>query len=97
LPPGFVKSFLYGLERCNPAKLLILVESAWAVPFLYQRGFQAAALLGSSLTDAQKPTLAPFRDICVCMDNDEPGRAAAQKIANALRGHHRVHKAFLLG
>ncbi len=95
LPNGLVKSFLYGLERCDSAKPLILCESPWAVLWFFQHQTQAAALLGSSLTEAQEALLSPFADIRICLDNDEVGRTAAAKIYERLKARHRVSKAFL--
>jgi Toprim-like len=95
LPNGLVKSFLYGLEKCDPSKPLYLVEGCWAVLFLFQNGAQAAAVLGSSLTEAQEALLAPYAEIRVCMDDDIAGREAAEKIAGRLKTSHKVTKAFL--
>lgn len=95
LPP-IHKTFLYNLERCDPAKLLILSESFWAPLYFHQRGGQCAALMGKDLTEAQEKRLKPFHEICVALDNDEPGREATQKIANKLRAKHKVFKAMLM-
>lgn len=96
-PAGLHKTFLYGLEKCRPEKVLHLVESCWGVLWLNQQGVQAAALMGSSLTEAQEALLEPFAEIRVCMDNDEAGRTASQKIVERLRVRHKVSKAFLKG
>jgi DNA primase len=96
MPKGLVKSFLYGLERCDPAKLLILTEGFWAPLFFFQRGAQAASLMGKSLTEAQEKCLEPFATICVAMDNDIPGHEAAEKICARLKGTHKVMKASLM-
>ncbi len=37
LGKGLRKTFLFGLERCDPAKPLVLVESPWAVLWLHHR------------------------------------------------------------
>jgi DNA primase len=95
LPPGFVK-FVYGLERCDPAKLLILTESFWAVPYFYQRGAQAASLMGSEMTERQEAALAPFATICVALDNDAAGHEKSRAIIERLRRNHKVFKATLL-
>ena len=42
---GLRKTFLYGLERCDPAKPLILCESLWAPLWFHEHGLQAAALM----------------------------------------------------
>ncbi len=97
MPAGLIKSFLYGLEKCEPGKLLFIVESPWAVLFLHGKGLQAASLLGSSMTEAQEACLAPFKEICVALDNDAAGKEAAEKMVARLRPNHKVHKAFLRG
>ena len=61
-----------------------------------QHGQQAAALLGSTMTEEQEKCLAPFITITVAMDNDEPGRAAAEKIVARLRPRHKVLRAYLV-
>jgi DNA primase len=95
LPAGLHRTFLYGLEKCDPSKPLTLVESCWAVLHLFQHNVQSAALLGCCLTESQKLLLQPYAEIRICMDNDEAGRAAAQKIYERLKANHRVTKAFL--
>jgi hypothetical protein len=97
LPPGLVKSFLFGLERCKTDKPLVIVESPWTVLQLCQDGFQAASLLGHSMSEAQEKCLAPFPTVCVEMDADEPGREANEKIATRLKSTHRVYKALWHG
>ena len=97
LPAGLHRTFLFGLERCDPSKCLTLVESNWAVLWLFQHGVQSAALMGSSMTPEQEKLLDPYAEIRVCMDNDDAGKAAAVKIAERLKPKHRVFKAYLNG
>jgi DNA primase len=97
LPAGLVKSFLYGLEKCEASKLLFVVESCWAVLFLHEKGLQAASLLGSSMSEAQERCLDPFGEIVVCMDDDDAGKEAAKRIVERLKPKHKVHKAHLKG
>jgi hypothetical protein len=92
---GVVKNFLYELQRCDPAKPLIVCESTWTVLWRYQNGIQAAALMGSEMTDAQEACLAPFKTLILAMDNDAVGRAKAKLLAERLRRNHAVTKAFL--
>jgi hypothetical protein len=94
VPAGFIKSMLFGLDRCDPSKPLVIVESPWAVMWLSQHNIQAAALLGCEMTAAQEKVLEPFATIQLALDNDEPGRVATEKLAERLRGKHRVIKAF---
>lgn len=88
------KTMLFGLERCDPTKPLILCESCWAVLWFAERGRQCAAMMGSELTDAQIQRLAPFDVITLAMDGDMKGREAASKIADRLKGK-KIIKAFL--
>jgi DNA primase len=95
LPNGLMKTFLYGLEKCDPAKPLILCESPWCVLWMFQHHYQAAALLGSSMTQEQERLLEPYAEIRICMDDDSAGREASEKIAARLKTSHKVTKAFL--
>jgi len=38
---GLRKTFLFGLERCDPAKSVILCESLWAPLWFHDHGLQA--------------------------------------------------------
>jgi DNA primase len=96
LPAGLHKTFLFGLEFCTPDQPLILTESFWAPPYYREQGVNAAALMGKELTPAQEQRLAPFKTIIVAMDNDEPGRAAAERICAKLKPNHKVLKAHLM-
>lgn len=93
---GLVKSFLYGLERCDPAKRVIVVESLWGPPFFHEQGLQAAALMGSELTAEQERCLDPFATIIIALDNDATGREKAGRIRERLKGKHRVLNAILM-
>lgn len=95
LGKGLKKTFLYGLERCDPAKPVIIVESPWAVLWFDERGQQAAALLGSEMTEEQERQLEPYPTLIIALDNDEKGREAAVKIINRLKGKHKVIRSFL--
>jgi DNA primase len=93
---GLKKTFLYGLERCNPAKPLVLVESFWGPPFFYEKGLQAASLMGSELAESQERCLDPFHVITVALDDDPTGIEKAARIRERLKGNHRVLKARLI-
>jgi DNA primase len=92
---GVHKTFLYGLERCDPAKPLVLVESLWAALWFAERGLQAAALMGAEMTAEQEKCLEPFGIITVALDNDAAGQEKSCPIAERLRRNHKVMKAFL--
>lgn len=95
LGKGIRKSFLYGLERCDPAKPVILAESFWAPLWFSERGEQCAALMGTDLTEEQEKRLEPFTTVVVALDGDEKGKEASAKITERLRKNHRVIKASL--
>lgn len=90
LPRGLVKSFVYGLEFCDPHRPLILTESFWAPLYYAERGMACAALMGVEMTEAQEVALAPFKIIWLAFDNDERGREATERIASRLRKNHSV-------
>jgi len=95
IPAGLVRSFVFGIERCDPAKELILCESMWAVLWFHQCGLQAAALVACTMTEEQEKRLAPFNAIVLAMDNDAAGRDACQKLYDRLKPGRKVRKAFI--
>lgn len=95
VPKDFHKTMLFGLERCDPRHHLFVVEACWEVLLLFQKGVQAVALLGSSMTAEQERKLDPFRMIWLMLDDDEAGKKASAEIYERLRARHRVIRAFL--
>lgn len=93
---GLRKTFLYGLERCDPAKPLILCESLWAPLWFHEHGLQAASLMGSEMTEEQERCLDPYPMITVALDNDAAGIEKAARICGRLKRNHRVLKARLI-
>jgi DNA primase len=96
LGKGLRKTFIYGLERCDPANAVILVESFWGPPFFHERGTQAAALMGSELTEEQERCLDPFPAIVVALDDDPTGKEKAARISERLKRNHHIRKARLI-
>jgi DNA primase len=94
---GLRKTFLFGLERCNPAKSVILCESLWAPLWFHEHGLQAASLMGSEMTEEQERCLDPYPVITVALDNDAAGVEKAVRICARLRTKHRILKARLVG
>jgi len=94
---GLRKTFLYGLERCDPAKPLILRESLWGPLWFHEHGLQAASLMGSEMTEAQEKSLDAFAVITVGLDDDAAGIEKAARISARLRTNHRILKARLKG
>jgi DNA primase len=93
---GLKKTFLYGLERCDPAKPLILCESLWAPLWFHEHGLLAACLMGSEMTEEQERCLDPYPMITVALDNDAAGMEKAARICGRLKRNHRVLKARLI-
>ena len=94
---GIKKTFLYGLDRCDPAKPLVLCESFWAPLWFHEHGVQAAALMGSEMTEEQERCLDAFHLITVALDNDAAGVEKSGAICERLKKKHRVLKARLVG
>jgi DNA primase len=94
---GLKKSFLYGLDQCDAEKPLILCESLWGPLWFHEKGLQAAALMGSEMTEEQEKCLDPFLTITVALDNDATGSEKAARICERLKPKHRVLKAWLIG
>jgi len=93
---GLKKTFLYGLDGCDPTKPLILCESLWAPLWFHEHGFQAASLMGSEMTEEQERCLEPYPVITVALDNDAAGMEKATKICERLKEKHRILKARLV-
>jgi len=93
---GLKKTFLYGLERCDPAKPFILCESLWGPLWFHEHGVQAASLMGSEMTEEQERCLDPYPTITVALDNDAAGIEKAARICGRLKAKHRVLKARLI-
>lgn len=94
---GLRKTFLYGLEWCDPAKQLILCESLWGPLWFYEHGLQAASLMGSEMTESQERCLDPYDVITVALDDDAAGIEKAARISARLRPNHRILRARLKG
>jgi DNA primase len=93
---GIKKTFLYGLDRCDPAKPLILCESLWAPLWFHEHGLQAASLMGSEMTEQQERCLDPYPVITVALDNDAAGIEKATRVCDRLKTKHRVSRARLI-
>jgi DNA primase len=93
---GLKKTFLFGLERCDPTKPLILCESLWGPLWFYEHGLQAASLMGAEMTKEQERCLDPYPVITVALDNDPTGNEKAALIGDRLKAAgHKVLKARL--
>ena len=94
---GLRKTFLYGLERCDPAKPVILCESLWAPLWFHEHRHQAASLMGSEMTVEQERALDQFSTITIALDNDVVGNEKSDRVADRLRMNHRIVRARLNG
>src|SRR5260370_32319159 len=81
LPAGFQKSLeLFNLHRVTEPEV-ILVEGFFDCMKVQQAGFEAVALMGCSLSDAQEALLAAkFERAIVLLDSDKAGRQATTEV-----------------
>jgi DNA primase len=88
MPVGFRKSLvLFNLHRAaKVGKVVILVEGFFGCMKLHQAGYpNAAALMGSSMSESQEELLlAAFDYVILMMDGDDAGRRCAMKTADRL-------------
>ena len=79
---------LYGLNLAKKSKRegILLVEGNIDVVMLHQAGFDnACASMGTALTPEQLQLLSRYtKDLILCYDNDEAGKAATQKALSLL-------------
>jgi DNA primase len=85
LPAGFHKSLeLFNMNRVTGPKVVV-VEGFFDCMKVQRAGFQAVALMGSSLSEAQEDLLvANFERVIVMMDGDEAGRQAMDQCLTRL-------------
>lgn len=81
---------LYGLNLVKKSKRkgILLVEGNIDVVMLHQAGFDnACASMGTALTREQLQLLSRYtKELILCYDNDEAGKAATQKALTLLNG-----------
>lgn len=87
--PGFpVSQILFGahmLSQDPPLPKIHVVEGSLDCIWLWQNGFDAVALLGSSMSETQEKLLQYVSPrIVLCLDSDEAGTKAREKIAKRL-------------
>lgn len=66
---------------------VVLVEGQSDVLRLYQFGYNATALMGSHISDAQVKMLSKFDKVYLALDNDIPGRRAIEEVYALLKDH----------
>lgn len=105
LPPiekGFRKShLLFNLHRVladfADSNYVVLVEGVFDVIRVYQSGFPAVALLGSSISDEQVRLLQKyFTSVIVLLDGDDKGKKAVGDIVTKLACNDLYVKAVML-
>lgn len=90
VPPRFPKgATLYGAHRVASALdggTVVIVEGPWEVMRLHQIGLASVALLGTHLSNVQRPMLARAGRILLLLDADPAGTVASRRIASELAG-----------
>lgn len=86
---GFQKnSYLYNLD--TSFDYVIIVEGQSDVWRVYQHGYNACALMGSSISDWQVEKLSTFKKVYLALDNDEAGRRGTELCYAKLKNHTEV-------
>ena len=79
------KQILFGLPYCVPKQPLVLCEGYMDAMALHQAGFNAAAVMGSSVTEEQIRLLNRHTgDVVVCLDGDAAGQRGTVKSVGQL-------------
>ena len=84
---GLKKSkIVYGLYNVNESSSVCLTEGILDTLWLKQHNFESLAILGASLSYKQESLLNSLHtsELILCLDNDETGIAASQRIAAKL-------------
>ncbi|HLG19785.1 MAG TPA: toprim domain-containing protein [Bdellovibrionota bacterium] len=78
-PKGFRKGLeLYNLHRIPAdAEEVVITEGFFDAMKVYQAGYNAVALMGCSLSEAQEKLLMRFKCLTLFLDGDDPGKAAS--------------------
>jgi DNA primase len=85
-PAGFHKSFeLYNLHHMRGETEIVLVEGFFDCMKVTQAGYPCAALMGSTMSNAQEERLGDFGHVVVMLDGDEAGRVAVEGIVDRLQ------------
>ena len=86
VPPGLPKAeILFNHHRARPLhEGVIVVECPWGVMRLAQLGFPAVALMGTSMSRAQREILITAKRVVLMLDGDAAGHSAARRIRDSL-------------
>lgn len=86
---------LFGLHHVykSDVKRLYIVESEIDVMYLYTLGYYAVALGNKAMNESRAELLrkAPYGELVIIPDNDEPGRYAAESIVKAMSPYKPVY------
>lgn len=82
------KEYLYNLDYSYP--YVVLVEGQSDVWRLYQHGYNACALMGSSLSDWQVSALSKFKKVYLALDNDNVGRRCTEEAYFLLKNYTEI-------
>lgn len=83
------KTILFGAERIKePVPFVCVVEGSLDAMWLYQHGYNAVALLGSTISDGQAEILRKLRtsELVICTDDDEAGKKAGDAVKACISG-----------
>jgi hypothetical protein len=99
LHPKYLYSFglkkskiVYGLYNVNESSFVCLTEGILDTLWLKQHNFESIAILGASMSKKQESLINTLHtsELVLCLDNDETGIAASQRIASKLSKHRLV-------
>jgi len=85
---GLRKSqLLFGEHKIQSTQTICITEGALDTMWLNQNGYTSVALLGASFSYAQQDRLKTLRpeEIVLCLDNDDAGQTAINKINSCMR------------
>jgi DNA primase len=85
---GLRKSqLLFGEHKIQSTQTICITEGALDTMWLNQNGYTSVALLGASFSYAQQDRLKALRpeEIVLCLDNDDAGQTAINKINSCMR------------
>lgn len=84
---GFKKSLtLFGNNHVSPQPFICVTEGSLDTMWLDQHGYMSVALLGANASMIQQELLLnlPTNEIVLCLDNDEAGTKATEKVLTTL-------------
>ena len=83
------RGILFGAERIKePVPFICIVEGSLDAMWLYQHGYNAVAILGSTVSNEQAEILRKLRtsELVICTDDDEAGKKAGDAVKACISG-----------